>query len=81
MDKDTSEVLFTNETAFCFIGEINTSDTTDSSGYTGDGEKIPGLEWNNRIDVEVESTNSAKNFSAARQWRVRKELMQQKMFK
>jgi len=39
MDKDTCEVLFTNDTAFCFIGEINTSDKTDSSGYTGDGEK------------------------------------------
>ena len=29
-------------------------------------KKIPGSEWNNRMGVEVESTNSAKNFSAAR---------------
>jgi len=65
MDKD-SDVLFTNDTAFCFIGEINTSDTTDSSGYTGDGDKIPGSDWNSRMGVEVESTNSAKNFLAAR---------------
>jgi hypothetical protein len=28
--------------------------------------KIPGSEWNNRMGVEVKSTNSAKNFSAAR---------------
>lgn len=43
MDKDASEVLFTNDTAFCFIGEINTSDKTDSSGYTGDGDKNTGI--------------------------------------
>lgn len=30
-------------------------------------KKIPGSEWNNRMEVEVESTNNAKNFSAARQ--------------
>jgi hypothetical protein len=28
--------------------------------------KIPGSDWKNRMGVEVESTNSAKNFSAAR---------------
>jgi hypothetical protein len=28
--------------------------------------KIPGSDWNNRMGVEVESTNSAKNFTAAR---------------
>ena len=49
MDKDTSEVLFTNDTAFCFTGGINTSDTTDSSGYNGDGEK------NTRIRMEQQN--------------------------
>jgi hypothetical protein len=39
MNKDTSEVLLTTDTAYCFIDEINTSDKTDSSGYTGDGDK------------------------------------------
>jgi len=28
--------------------------------------KIPGSEWNKRMGMEVESINSAKNFSAAR---------------
>lgn len=49
MDKDTSEVLFTNDAAFCFIGEINSSDKTNSSGYTGDGDK------NTRIRLEQQN--------------------------
>jgi len=28
--------------------------------------KIPGSDWNNRMGMEVESTKSAKNFTAAR---------------
>jgi hypothetical protein len=46
MNKDTSKVLSTTDTAFCFIDEINTSGKTDSSGYTGDEDK------NNRIRLE-----------------------------
>jgi hypothetical protein len=52
MKKDISEVLFTTDTAFRFIDQINTSGNTDSSDYTGDergwgwGKDLAGtIEW------------------------------------